>query len=351
MAFLDNSADIILDAVLTQVGRRRLAQATRIGGNNARIAFFALGDDEINYTQYNLNSPSGSNYADLEILQTPILEAFSMGNVGINHGLLSMADTNILYMPVTKVNTLASAGFPALQPYNGIYYMPVNQDTADSLKGSEGLANQQIGRVFGPGSAANFIAVESGLDTTDLTKDSSNRSTYLVSKGVVNSEFMVAIDDRLLGSAYTCAAGSFKNNTNNNNDERLGFVLSQAPIYNTGDKTIGVSNYSVFSSRAIPNNVVQAATGTPSSYSVIAGPGGAVTAFNFSVKSSLQNTAAGARDILYSQIGIVAANSSTLFSSGGRYYDYIDTMTYVYGTTNGYIISIPVRIIRLTNAP
>jgi len=54
MAFLDNSGDIILDAVLTDVGRRRMAQG------NFRITKFALGDDEIDYTTYNPNHPSGS---------------------------------------------------------------------------------------------------------------------------------------------------------------------------------------------------------------------------------------------------------------------------------------------------
>ena len=45
MAFLDNSGDIILDAVLTDTGRMRLAK----GDGSFKIAKFALGDDEINY--------------------------------------------------------------------------------------------------------------------------------------------------------------------------------------------------------------------------------------------------------------------------------------------------------------
>ena len=46
MAFLDNSGDIILDAVLTSEGRRRLAR----GDGSFSIVKFALGDDEIDYT-------------------------------------------------------------------------------------------------------------------------------------------------------------------------------------------------------------------------------------------------------------------------------------------------------------
>jgi hypothetical protein len=49
MAFLDNSGDIILDAVLTDVGRTRMSQ----GDGTFRINHFKLGDDEINYGLYN----------------------------------------------------------------------------------------------------------------------------------------------------------------------------------------------------------------------------------------------------------------------------------------------------------
>ena len=73
MAFLDNSGDIILDAVLTDTGRRRLAR----GDGTFKVAKFALGDDEINYRLFNAGHASGSAYFDLEVLQTPVLEAFT----------------------------------------------------------------------------------------------------------------------------------------------------------------------------------------------------------------------------------------------------------------------------------
>ena len=63
MAFLDNSGDIILDAVLTDTGRYRLAK----GDGSFKIVKFALGDDEINYGLYDKMNPSGSAYYDLEI--------------------------------------------------------------------------------------------------------------------------------------------------------------------------------------------------------------------------------------------------------------------------------------------
>ena len=50
MGFLDNSGDIILDAVLTDTGRMRLAK----GDGSFKIVKFALGDDEIDYSTYQL---------------------------------------------------------------------------------------------------------------------------------------------------------------------------------------------------------------------------------------------------------------------------------------------------------
>ncbi len=72
MAFLDNSGDIILDAVLTDTGRHRLAR----GDGSFRIAKFALGDDEINYTLYDKTNASGSAYYDLNILTNTSSRSF-----------------------------------------------------------------------------------------------------------------------------------------------------------------------------------------------------------------------------------------------------------------------------------
>ena len=100
MAFLDNSGDIILDAVLTDTGRYRLAK----GDGSFKIAKFALADDEINYELYDKTHSSGSAYYDLEILQTPVLEAFTNNTSSLKHRLISLPRTNLLYLPVVKIN-------------------------------------------------------------------------------------------------------------------------------------------------------------------------------------------------------------------------------------------------------
>ena len=92
MAFLDNSGDIILDAVLTDLGRKRLAEG------NYQITKFAIGDDEIDYGLYNLNHPSGSAYYDLEILQTPVFEAFTNNTSVLKSNLMTLNRLSLIHI-------------------------------------------------------------------------------------------------------------------------------------------------------------------------------------------------------------------------------------------------------------
>ena len=100
MGFLQGDTNnIILDAVLTDTGRARLARAD----GSFQITKFALGDDEINYGSYNKNHPSGSAYYDLDILQTPVFEAFTNNSSVLKFKLQSISRTNLLYLPIIKI--------------------------------------------------------------------------------------------------------------------------------------------------------------------------------------------------------------------------------------------------------
>jgi hypothetical protein len=353
MAFLDNSGDIILDAVLTEVGRQRLAEATRNGGTAARITHFALGDDEINYSQYELNSPSGSNYADLQILQTPILEAFTSNNANINYGLLKIRNTELLYLPSLVVNEKEGGNFIPLQKYNGVYMLAVNTKTYNTLTAADNtnVERYQVGNAF-PDATGPFVYVEGGLNTDELSKTATNRSTYLPSN-VSNTSYTVGLDSRL-ARAYTCTTGMFANDVQSGADNRKSFtVSSNSPLSNLSIST-GLSNYNFYTSKGVKNAVyVPNMNGPASDLSAIAGPGDTVTCFKPSVKASLatDGTAGGTRDILYSQIGFVrlAGNLPGLNFAGSAasaFFDVIDTIAYVYGDSTGASLSVPIRLMR-----
>jgi hypothetical protein len=71
MGYLNNQV-VTVDAILTTKGRELLAK----NDGSFRITQFSLADDEIDYTLYNPNHPSGSAFYGEAIQNMPLLEAF-----------------------------------------------------------------------------------------------------------------------------------------------------------------------------------------------------------------------------------------------------------------------------------
>jgi hypothetical protein len=71
MGYLSNQT-VTVDAILTTKGRELLAR----NDGSFRITQFSLADDEVDYTLYNPNHPSGSAYYGEAIQNMPLLEAF-----------------------------------------------------------------------------------------------------------------------------------------------------------------------------------------------------------------------------------------------------------------------------------
>ena len=167
MGFLDNSGDIILDAVLTDHGRKLLAK----GDGSFQITKFALADDEINYTLYNASHASGSAYYDIEILQTPVLEAFTDNAGSVKSKLISYSSMNLLYLPVLKINQIQKK-----MHTSGSFMIAVDRET-------EGTANDNTYSVAldSAGGAVdgvlkgesllgdNYIRIDQGIDSTEIS--------------------------------------------------------------------------------------------------------------------------------------------------------------------------------------
>jgi hypothetical protein len=71
MAILNNNT-VTIDAVLTAKGRELLAR----NDGSFRITQFSLADDEVDYTLYNPQNPSGSAFYGQAIEAMPVMEAF-----------------------------------------------------------------------------------------------------------------------------------------------------------------------------------------------------------------------------------------------------------------------------------
>jgi hypothetical protein len=85
VGYLNNTA-VTVDAILTAKGRELLAR----GDGSFRITQFALSDDEIDYTLYNPNQPSGSAFYGEAIENMPLLEAFPDENQIMKYKLVTL---------------------------------------------------------------------------------------------------------------------------------------------------------------------------------------------------------------------------------------------------------------------
>ena len=342
MAFLDNSGDIILDAVLTDVGRQRMAEA----GGNSTIVKFGLGDDEINYGTYDLAHPSGSAYYDLEIMQTPVFQATTAINANINYGLLKLTDNSLLYLPTIALNDgkMATDGV-SIARYVNMIYLCVNSDTHGKVlsdptagTGPSDLAGTSNALLAGDTSTP-FVVFESGLDTFELAATSENRASYLVTPDLVDSTFTIMADSRLITRVGGLKAGSYLRNTSENAIEqnlRLGYSL-------TAGTSDNLENYNSFSVKGIDNGITEpSVSGNDNDISAIKGPRGTLGALNFDVPAELKTPAGGTVSRRFSQYGTVNSN---LFATGKKY-DYIDTTVYITGDFSSATLQIPVRIIR-----
>ena len=85
MGYLDNTS-VVVDAILTKKGRELLSR----NDGSFQITQFSLSDDEIDYTLYNPNHPSGSAYYGEAIEAMPVLEAFPDDNEIMKYKLITL---------------------------------------------------------------------------------------------------------------------------------------------------------------------------------------------------------------------------------------------------------------------
>jgi hypothetical protein len=81
-----NGTTVTVDAILTKKGRELLAR----NDGSFQITQFALSDDEIDYTLYNPNHPSGSAFYGEAITAMPIIEAFPNDNEIMKYKLITL---------------------------------------------------------------------------------------------------------------------------------------------------------------------------------------------------------------------------------------------------------------------
>lgn len=99
MGYLNNTV-LTVDAILTKKGRESLAK----NDGSFRITQFALADDEIDYTQYNPEHPSGSAFYGIALEGMPLLEAFPDETQDLKYKLVTLP-RGTAKMPVLGLGT------------------------------------------------------------------------------------------------------------------------------------------------------------------------------------------------------------------------------------------------------
>jgi hypothetical protein len=313
MAFLDNSGDIILDAVLTDTGRMRLAK----GDGSFRIVKFALSDDEIDYTTFNKTHASGSAYFDLEILQTPILEAFTNNGSSMKSRLLSIPRTNLLYLPVIRLNQGNQGSRP--NPTRNAHLVAVDTETENTFT--------QVVNIEGILHGANpegggKIRCDQGLDTTEIPP------SRRLDSDLVETQYIVEIDNRL-GSIAT-SDGARANVSFIDDDQIASYYFS-----------LGTDAGYVTSNTNTRSTLV-AGVDTGDATEAIAGPRGTILQFKLQSSIELNTT-----DYLFDKLGAVDSSNDLVATAAN--FKYIDTLVRVSGATTGFKLDIPVRFMKKTS--
>ena len=316
MGFLDNSGDIILDAVLTDTGRMRLAK----GDGSFKIVKYAFGDDEINYGLYEKNHASGSAYSDIEILQTPVMEAFTNNASSMKSKLISIPRTNLLYLPILKLSTgltdtqkdglgTSGTGDTVLDSY----LIAVDETTEDVIPGTGAttLKNRPGVLAGATGDAQSRIEVHQGLDTTEIS------TGFTLDPDLEEQQYIIEIDNRLgqiteRGSATTAPVSFI------DDDSTASYYISTAAYVsnNPTDKDAGAGGfYNGF-------------------HQIISGPRG--TILQFGIKASLDLNSSTS---LFTRLGGEYSRDQVVFY-------YIDSTVRVTGASTGYRMDIPIRFLK-----
>lgn len=249
--------------VLTDEGRRRLA----LGDGSFKITKFSVGDDEIDYSLFNKNDSRGSSYYDINILQTPILEAFTDNAVSLKNKCISIARTNLLYLPILEINEVFATNVQ--KHSSGVFLVAVNKDTEDTISVVNGslVPGIILGETLRGGS---HLRIDQGLDTTEISP------SVAIDSDLVETQYIVEIDNRLGKIA----------------DPITGQIARLSSI--DGDN---IATY-FFSLGTDLNFVSENTDRTTKPTQTIAGPRG--TVLNFSIASSLElNTST----FLFNQLG------------------------------------------------
>jgi hypothetical protein len=226
MGFLSNiNNEIVLDAVLTQHGRQKLANGEKLG-----ITKFALSDDGVDYLLYSSLNPYGTDYYDIAIRRLPTLEPIPNTPTNIRYKLFTSTanETNIY-------NVLISGEGPIIYSSPNTYQISpyLNPEVDDT---SAIWYTFTLSKPAGSNAPSSLVTLINGIDSTKgITNDMSlamqetpTTSTFAIGHFVKIR--VLAQDMYVLPYAYTLTINGYGPNMSS----RLLNVIIVIPPYTRG---------------------------------------------------------------------------------------------------------------------
>jgi len=188
MGYLNNSV-VTVDAILTKKGRELLAK----GDGTFKITQFAFGDDEIDYTLYNPNHPSGSAYYGQAIENMPLLEAFPDEQQIMKYKLVTLP-RGTAKMPILDL------GYTAITLRQGAT-LAITPQTLNYIGGNQFESSGYTATIGDVRTMATFTAT--GIDTP-----SANAANQTVTLGTSVSKTVVGTSITLKATTVNTLFGS-----------------------------------------------------------------------------------------------------------------------------------------------
>ena len=185
MAYLDNTAGITVDAILTKKGRQKLAS-----GQALNITKFALGDDEVDYTLFEPAHPKGSAFYDSAIRALPVTEASPDETLVLRYKLVTLPKG-------TTSIPLVRLGVPSISANQTEGGVPLGPTT-------EGNRNQSAGyTMILADQSAGTLTVTRGATASGTTPVFLGEEVSATAQVVSGLEFRFTPNPNLTGDVIT----------------------------------------------------------------------------------------------------------------------------------------------------
>jgi len=195
MGYLNNQI-ITVDAILTKKGRELLAK----GDGSFNITQFALSDDEVDYTLYNPNHPSGSAFYGEAIENMPLLEAFPDEAQMMKYKLVTLP------RQTAKMPILAGSGIGPLLKIPQLSSETITPETLNYLNGTKFEPSGYSFTISDVRVTSQFFG--SGVDTAAAQALATQNSNMAITNGTSTSQTVIGTTCSIVATGVNTLFGA-----------------------------------------------------------------------------------------------------------------------------------------------